>query len=81
MTILFCSSLMMSKDYFLSNGYFQRATKCIHVSWWPESILVGIAGSPWYFVGFPDSLWACSSLSKLIRLKWSEIKWGGFQIL
>ena len=73
---------MMSKDYFLSKGYFQRATKGIHVSWWPESILVGITGSdPGILLASPDSLWACSSLQKLIRLKCCEIKSGGFQML
>ena len=77
MTILFCSSLMMWKDYFLSNGYFQRATKCIHVSWWPESILVGIAGSPWYFVCFPWQFVGMQFTIKTykIKVKWNKMRW------
>ena len=77
MTILFCSSLMMSKDYFFSNGYFQRATKCIHVSWWPESILVGIAGSPWYFVCFPWQFVGMQFTIKTYKIKgkWNKMRW------
>ena len=77
MTILFCSSLMMSKDYFLSKGYFQRATKGIHVSWWLESILVGIAGSPWYFVGFPWQFVGMQFTTKTSKIKvlWNKIRW------
>ena len=77
MTFLFCSSLMMSKDYFLSKGYFQRATKGIHVSWWLESILVGIAGSPWYFVGFPWQFVGMQFAIKTykIKVKWNKMRW------
>ena len=66
----------MSKDYFLSKGYFQRATKCIHVSWWPESILVGIAGSPWYFVGFPWQSVGMQFTTKTYKIEvlWNKIR-------
>ena len=78
MTILFCSSLMMSKDYFLSKGYFQRTTKGIHVSWWLVSILVGIAGSPWCFVGFP---WQSVGMQFTTKTYKIEVLWNKFRLI
>ena len=78
MTILFCSSLMMSKDYFLSKGYFQIATKGIHVLWWLDSILVGIAGSPWCFVGFP---WQSVGMQFTTKTYKIEVLWNKFRLI